>query len=210
MGKGLTVGYGGGAARKVAARCCACGASACCATPTVKGSGSGCSFSDPGGPCRRRCCCTPYSPACWQVPAAGTECNPPPERVEETQPKHASKRSSTCVIPGCVRGCRDDVLGSLGRYAGSVSASVATAVRSKTGGKQAAAGGRGKDRADRATVEQVLDPRTRMVGALLAWWLGEHCHCWYRVKIQEDLGSRFGCNHKEPSGALGLARFYCV
>ena len=64
-----------------------------------------------------------------------------------------------------------------GRHAGSVPASVATAVRAKTSGKAAAAaGGRGKDRSDRATVEQVLDPRTRMVrhrlGCRASWPAG--------------------------------------
>ncbi|KAL4432421.1 hypothetical protein ABPG77_001720 [Micractinium sp. CCAP 211/92] len=54
---------------------------------------------------------------------------------------------------------RDDLLDSLG---GLSNAAINT-VKVAHGSKAAAAATRSKDRADRATVEQVLDPRTRMV-----------------------------------------------
>ncbi|KAL4859577.1 Serine/threonine-protein kinase RIO1 [Chlorella vulgaris] len=59
---------------------------------------------------------------------------------------------------------RDDHIDSLGRYAGGASSAVVNQVKAAHSGKAAlAAASRSKDRSDRATVEQVLDPRTRMV-----------------------------------------------
>ncbi|KAI7837741.1 hypothetical protein COHA_008463 [Chlorella ohadii] len=64
---------------------------------------------------------------------------------------------------GAVR-VRDDLLDTLGRYAGSAGSAVVNQVKAAHSSKAAlAASTRSKDRADRATVEQVLDPRTRMV-----------------------------------------------
>ncbi|PSC75250.1 serine threonine-kinase RIO1-like [Micractinium conductrix] len=54
---------------------------------------------------------------------------------------------------------RDDLIDSLG----GLSNAAMSAVKVAHGSKAAAAANRSKDRADRATVEQVLDPRTRMV-----------------------------------------------
>ncbi|KAF5838403.1 RIO1 family-domain-containing protein [Dunaliella salina] len=57
----------------------------------------------------------------------------------------------------------DDPLDSLGGHAGRVSSSVANQVRTH-GTREAAARARiGVDKSDRATVEQAIDPRTRMV-----------------------------------------------
>lgn len=54
---------------------------------------------------------------------------------------------------------RDDLIDSLGGFSGSAINTMKVA----HSGKAAAAANRSKDRSDRATVEQVLDPRTRMV-----------------------------------------------
>ena len=64
----------------------------------------------------------------------------------------------------------DDTLAVLGGdYA--MDASVATAVRGSARAQLAGAAPRGRDKSERATVETVLDPRTRLVrrGQALGW-----------------------------------------
>lgn len=58
----------------------------------------------------------------------------------------------------------DDPLDALGAHGNRVSSTVQNAVRTNAF-KEAQSKVMGKDKSDRATVEQAIDPRTRMVSA---------------------------------------------